>query len=40
MKPLQYNEHFINTVDTDGLVPWHQGMSSHSVEYTHTHTQI
>ena len=33
MKPLQYNEYFINTVDTDGLALWHQIISSYSVEY-------
>ena len=33
VKPLKYNEYFINTVDTDGPVLWHQGISSHSVEY-------
>ena len=32
-KLVQYNEHFISTVDTDGLVLWHQAISSHSAEY-------
>ena len=34
MKLVQYNEYLVNTVDTDGLVLHHQGISSHSAEYT------
>ena len=34
MKPVQYMEYFINTVATDGMVLQHQGISSHSAEYT------
>ena len=33
MKPVQYNECLISTVDTDGLVLQHQGISSHSADY-------
>ena len=33
MKPPHYNAYFINTVNTDGLVLQHQGISSNSVEY-------
>ena len=33
IKLAQYNEYLFSTVDTDGLVLWHQGISSHSVEY-------
>ena len=33
MKLLQYNGYLINTVDADGLVLLHQGISSHSAEY-------
>ena len=34
MKLVQYNEYLVNTVDTDGLVLKHQGISRYSVEYT------
>ena len=34
MKLAQYNECLISFVDTDGLVPSHQGISSHSADYT------
>ena len=30
---IQYNEYLVNTVDTDGLVPQHQGISGYSAEY-------
>ena len=34
MNPVQYNECLISIVDTDGLVLQHQGISSHSADYT------
>ena len=34
MKLFQKNEYFISTVVTDGLVPYHQGISSSSAKYT------
>ena len=33
MKPVQNNEYIVSTVDTDGLVLQHQGISSYSAEY-------
>ena len=33
MKLAQYNAHLISTVDTDGQMLQHQGISSHSAEY-------
>ena len=33
MKPVQYKEYLVNTVDTDSLVLQHQGISNRSVEY-------
>ena len=33
MKLVQYNEYLVCTVDTDGLVIYHQGISSYSSEY-------
>ena len=33
MKLIHYNEDYVSTVDTDGLVPWHQGISRHRAEY-------
>ena len=33
VKVLQYNEHLVSPVDTDGLVLKHQGISSHSADY-------
>ena len=33
MKPVQYNECLVSIVDTDGLVPWHQGISCHGADY-------
>ena len=30
---IQYNEYLVNTVDTDGLVLQHQGISSYSAKY-------
>ena len=33
MKLVQYNECFVIIVDTDDLVLWHQGISSHSADY-------
>ena len=32
-KLTQYNEHFVNTLGTDGLVLKHQGNSGYTVEY-------
>ena len=40
MKLIQYDEYWISTVDTDGLVLQHQGISSHIADYAqglHTH---
>ena len=37
---FQYNEYFVNTVGTDGLVLQHQGISSHSAEYPLMHFQL
>ena len=34
MKSVQYNECLVRIVDTDGLVLKHQGISSHSADYT------
>ena len=34
MKLVQDNEHLVITVRTDGLVRYHQGISSYNVEYT------
>ena len=39
MNQVQYNEYSVSTVDTDALVHWHQGISSHSAEYTPMHFQ-
>ena len=33
MNLVQYNEWLISIVDADGLVLWHQGISSHSPDY-------
>ena len=32
MKLVQYNNYLVSTVDTDGMVLQHQGISSHSAE--------
>ena len=32
MKQVQYNDHLINNVDTDGLVLLHQDVSCYSAE--------
>ena len=40
IKLVQCNEYFISTVDTDGLVLEHQGISSHSAEYAPMHFQL
>ena len=37
MKLVHYNEYLVSTVDTDGLVLQHQGISNHSAEYTPMH---
>ena len=34
VKLAQYNECLVSIVDTDGLVLWHQDISSHSADYT------
>ena len=34
---VQYNENSESTVDTDGLVLQHQGISSHIAEYASMH---
>ena len=34
MKLVQYNDCLVSMVDTDGLVLYHQGISSHSADYT------
>ena len=39
MRLVQYNEYSVITVDTDGLVLQHQGISSHSAEYAPMHFQ-
>ena len=33
MKLVEWNKCLINAVDTDGLVLYHQGISSHSADY-------
>ena len=33
VKLIKYNNYFVNTVDTDSLLLWHQGISSLSVDY-------
>ena len=33
MELAQYHEYSVSTVDTEGLVLEHQGISSHSAEY-------
>ena len=33
MKLLQNNDYLVSTVDTDGLVLQHQGISNYSAEY-------
>ena len=40
MKLLQYKEYLVTTVDTDGLVLQHQGISSYSAEYGPMHFQL
>ena len=34
MESIQYNDCLFSTVDTDGLVLEHQGISSNSADYT------
>ena len=34
MKLVHYNWYLVSTVDTDGLVFQHQGISANSAEYT------
>ena len=33
MKPVQCNENLVSSVGADGLVLWHQGISSYSAEF-------
>ena len=40
VKLAQYNEYLIRTLDTDSLVLWHQGISSHSAEYAVMHFPV
>ena len=40
MKLAQYNECLVSIVDTDGLVLWHQGISSNSAEYAPMHFPV
>ena len=40
MKLVQYNEYLVSTVCIDGLLLQHQGISSHSTEYTPTSFQL
>ena len=40
MKLVWYNEKLVSSVDTDGLVLQHQGISSHSAEYAHMCFQL
>ena len=40
MKLVQYNEYLVITVDTDGLVLWHQVISSYSDDYAPMHFQF
>ena len=40
MKLVQNNQYLVSTVDTDGLVLWHQGISSHSAENVAMHFQL
>ena len=40
MKLVQYNEYLVSTVGSDGLVLWHQGISSHIAGYKPMHFQL
>ena len=40
MKLVQYNGWLFSTVDTDDLVPYHQGISSYKAEYALIFTQL
>ena len=40
MKLVQFIEYLVSTVDTDGLVPEHQGSSSYRAEYTPMYLQL
>ena len=40
MKFFQYNHYLGSTVDTDGLVLWHQGISSYFAHYTPIRFQL
>ena len=36
MKQVQYNEYLVSTVETEGLVLQHQGISAHNAEHAPT----
>ena len=38
MNLVQYNQYLVSTVDTDGLVLWHQVISSHSAKNAPMHS--
>ena len=40
MQMAQYNEYLVSTVDTDGLVLKHQGISSYNAGYITVHHQL
>ena len=40
MKLVQYNEHLVSIMDTDGLVLWNQGISSYSAENAPMYFQL
>ena len=39
-KLVQYNGYLVSSVDTDGVVLWHQGISSYCSEYAPMHFQL
>ena len=40
MKLVPYDEYIVSIVGTDGLVLYHQGISSYSVQYTPLYFQL
>ena len=40
LKLIQYNEYLVSSVDTDGLVFQHQGISSQDAKYAHMCFQL
>ena len=40
MKLVQNNQYLVSTVDTDGLVFWHQGIMRQSAENASMHFQL